>query len=415
MRTSSISRAALRFFAATVLAASAACSSFLEVKNPNVIDAGSIDPVADAVTLANSGQQTYQSALGWLVMHGAWFTGEADVAETFPTRNEYGRRDVTNANGSHSGDVWFPLSQSAASNHFVAELTLPTPDTNINYVRAHTWLAYSFLLMGEQFCQGAVYGGPPLTTTNMLDSAIANFTVAITKGTANGTAAAVALANVARVGRARANLQRGLLPAAIADANSVPAAFVYNFTFIDDPGNRTRLSNRMWQFTFDRGSIGVASIFRVAGDARISFGAPGTHTLSAQDATAGPFFIQRKYPAFTSTMRVASKLEADYIAAEAGGTAAQQAIITARRAANAQPVYAGAVDAASILSEFMWQKHLDFWLEGQRFGDFRRNTAALRGVPVAGATYFKPGFAPISNQTCYVLPLTETDNNTNFP
>lgn len=414
MRTPSISRAAPRFIAAAALVASTACSGFLEVANPNVIDASSINPVSDALTLANSGQQSYQSALGWLIMYGAWFTGEADVAETFPTRNEYGRRDVTNANGSHSGDVWFPLSQSAASNHFVATLTLPTPDTNINYVRAHTWLAYSFLLMAEQFCQGAVYGGPPLTTNAMLDSAIANFGVAITKGTANASTPAVALANVARVGRARANMQRGLLPAAIADANAVPANFVYNFTFVDDAANRTRLSNRMWQFTFDRGSIGVASIFRITGDPRISFGAPATHNLSAQDATAGPFNIQRKYPAYTSALRVASKLEADYIVAEAGGTAARQAHIALRRAANTQPVYSGAVDAASILNEFMWQKHLDFWLEGQRFGDFRRNTAALRGVPVAGATYFKPGFAPISNQVCYPLPITETDNNTNF-
>jgi len=399
---------------ALLLVASAACSDFLTVKNPNVIDASTIDPVQDAVTLANSGQQNFQSSLGWLIMYGSWFTGEALVAETFPTRNEFGRREVVASNTSHSGDVWFPLSQSAASNHFVAGLALPTPDTNINLVRAHTWLGYSFVLMAEMFCQGAVYGGPALTTNDMLDSAIANFTAAITKGTANGTAAAVALANVSRVGRARANLQRGNATAASTDAASVPAGFTYSFNHIDDAGNRTRLSNRMWQFTFDRGSISVAPAFRVT-DPRIAYGAPGTHTLSAQDATAGPFWIQRKYPAYTSTLRVASKLEADYIAAEAGGTATQLSHIAARRAANSLPAYAGATDPASVLTEFMRQKHLDFWLEGQRFGDWRRNPAAVTDVPVAGSTYFKPGFSPVGNQTCYPLPLTETDNNPNFP
>ncbi len=414
MRIPMISRAAPRFVAGVALAATAACSGFLEVENPNVIDAGAINPVNDAATLANSGQQNFTSALGWLNMYGAWMTGEADVAETFPTRNEYGRRDVVVTNGSHSGDVWFPLSQAAASNHFVATLDLPTPDVNINYVRAHTWLAYSFLLMAEQFCQGAVYGGPPLTTNDMLDSAIANFGVAITKGTANASAGAITLANVARVGRARAYLQRGNGASATADANAVPAGFSYTFSFTDDAANRTRVSNRMWQFTFDRGSISVAPIFRVT-DPRIAFGAPGTHTLSAQDANAGPFYIQRKYPAFTSPVRVASKLEADYIAAEVAGLAAQQAMIATRRTANAQPAYAGAVDAASILAEFMRQKNLDFWLEGQRFGDWRRNPAAIVGVPVAGAVYFKPGFAPIGTQTCYPLPITETDNNPNFP
>lgn len=414
MRIHLISRAAPRFIAVAALAATAACSGFLDVENPNVIDAGSINPVNDAVTLANSGQQNYASALGWLNMYAGWMTGEADVAETFPTRNEYGRRDVVVTNGSHSTDVWFPLSQAAASNHFVATLDLPTPDTNISYVRAHTWLGYAFLLMAEQFCQGAVYGGPALTTADMLDSAIANFSVAITKGTANGSAAAVQLANVALVGRARANLQDGNGAGATADANAVPAGFSYSFTFVDDAGNRTRLSNRMWQFTFDRGSISVASVFRVT-DPRVQFSAPGTHTLTAQDATTGPFWVQRKFPAYNSSMRVASKLEADYIAAEVAGLAAQQAMIAARRSANAQPVYAGAVDAASILAEFMWQKNLDFYLEGQRFGDWRRNPAAIVGVPVAGATYFKPGFPAIGTQTCYPLPVTETDNNPNFP
>ena len=414
MRFSTITAAAPRALIGLALAASVACSDFLSVKNPNVIDASTIDPTADATTLANSGQQNYQSALGWLIMYGSWFTGEAIVAETFPTRNEYGRREVLAANGSHSGDVWAPLSQAAASNHFVLGLTLPTPDTNINLVRAHTWLGYSFLLMAEQFCQGAVYGGPALTTAAMLDSARANFTAAITKGTANGTTGAVALANVSRVGRARANLQAGNTTAAIADAGTVPAGFSFTFAHIDDAANRTRMSNRMWQFTFDRGSISVAPAFRVT-DPRIVFGAPGTHTLSAQDATAGPFWIQRKYPAYTSTLRVASKLEADYIAAEAGGTATRQAHIAARRSANSLPVYSGATDAASILTEFMRQKHLDFWLEGQRFGDWRRNPTSVTDVPVPGSTYFKPGFSQVGNQTCYVLPITETDNNTNFP
>jgi hypothetical protein len=91
--------------------------------------------------------------------------------------------------------------------------------------------------MAEQFCTGAVYGGPPLATNDMLDSAIANFTAAITKGTANGTAAAVTLANVARVGRARANLQRGN-GAATTDANAVPAGS-RTTSATDDAANRT--------------------------------------------------------------------------------------------------------------------------------------------------------------------------------
>jgi len=414
MRFTRFSRATARLAGTAALLASTACSDFLTVKNPSVIDAGAVNPVDDAVTLALSGQQSYSSALGWLIMYGSWFTGEALVSETFPTRNEYGLRAVLNTNTSHSGDVWFPLSQAAAGNHLILGLELPTPESNINYVRAHTWLGYAFTLMAEQFCQGVVYGGPLLSTNDMLDSAIANFGAAITKGTANGSTAAVQLANVARVGRARANLQRGNKSAAATDAASVPAGFTFSFTHLDDPTNRTRLSNRMWQFTFDRGSISVAPAFRIT-DNRIAYKIPGQHTLVAQDPNSGAFVIQQKYPSYASPVRVASKLEADYIAAEAGTTADQITLINARRAAGGQAAYAGATDAASVLTELMTQKSLDFYLEGQRFGDWRRNPTSVTNVPVAGATYFKPGFPAIGSQTCYPLPLTETDNNPNIP
>lgn len=113
-------------------------------------------------------------------------------------------------------------------------------------------------------------------------------------------------------------------------------------------------------------------------------------------------------------MRVAPKLEADYIAAEAGTIADQLALIAARRTANSRPAYTGASTAAAVLTELMLQKAQDFFLEGQHMGDCRRNPTAIVGVPVAGATYFKPGFAPIGSQTCIVLPITETDNNPNF-
>jgi hypothetical protein len=411
---SKMSRSVVRLGLGVALVASAACADFLEVENPNVINRAEIDPVNDATTLANSAQQSYQSAHGWMIMYGAWFHGEAVVSETFPTRNEFGRRDVISANGSLNGDLWFPLSQAAASNHLIIELSLPTPDTNINYVRAHTWLGHSFLNMADMFCTGTVYGGPALDRNAMLDSAIANFTVAITKGTANGTAAATALANVALVGRARANHQRGNTAAATTDAGNVPAGFSYSFAHLDDAGNRTRLSNRMWQFTQDRGSISVAAAFQVS-DPRVLY-RPGSEVgLTAQDPNSGPFIIQQKYPAYTTAIRVASKLEADYIAAEIGGNAAQQAHIALRRAAAGLPAYAGATDDASVLTEFIRQKNLDFFLEGQRFADFRRVPAAVTDAPVPGSTYFKPGFAPVGNQVCYPLPVQELDNNENLP
>ncbi len=405
--------ASWRLLGAAALVASAACNEFVAVDNPNVIDISAVDPVKDAATLANSAQQNYAVALGWHIMYSSWFNGESIVAETFPTRNEFGRRDVAEANGSLNGDVWGPLSLAAASTKIVLDLALPNPTTNINYARSALWRGYSFVTMAESFCQGTVNSGPALTTAAMLDSAVVHFGSAITIGTANGGAEAISLANAARVGRARAHLQAGRAAQAVSDAASVPAGFTFNLAYIDNLAQRTRLGNRMWQFTLDRGSIGVSVPFRVT-DPRVAYLPPGQHNLAPQDASTGAFFIQQKYTAFDKPIRVASKLEADYIAAEAGPTNAQLTLIAARRAANAQPAYAGATDANSVLTELLWQKSLDFYLEGQRMGDFRRKPTNITGLPVPGQAYFKPGFPSIGNGTCYPLPLAEKDNNPNL-
>lgn len=391
-----------------------ACSDFLTVKNPNVINASAINPEADAPTLAASAQQNFAVAFGWFAMYQSWFVGEALVAETFPTRNEYGRREVLNTNGSHNSDVWQPLSVALASSSQLLDLDLPGAASNINRARAAAFKGYSFLFMAESFCVGVSRGGPELSTAQMLDSAVAAFELAITTGTANASTAGVQLANLARVGLARTQLQAGRRPQAIAAANAVPAGYSFNMIYVDDPGSRTRLGNRLWQFTLDRGSISVAPAFRIDGDPRIRYKSPAQHNLAPQDASSGPFFIQDKFPAFNTPIRLASKLEADYIAAEATGTDAQLALIAARRSANNQPAYSGPTDAASVLTELMEQKGRDFYLEAKRMGDFRRVPAAVKNVPVPGTTYFKPGFAPVGNQTCWPLPLAETDNNPNI-
>jgi len=408
-----------RFFG-TAIAAGAlllgGCTDWLSVKNPTVIDNDALDPVADANLLARSAQQNFASAYGHLIVYSSWFVGETDVSETFPTRNEFGRRDITIQNGSLDTDVWFPLSQSVASSYLVLNAALPNPASNINYARANFVLGFAYAFMAEQFCRGTVLAGPELSTIDMLDSAVAHFNTAISQGTAAG-GEGDSLANASRVGLARAQLQAGRLPQAIAAAASVPAGFSYSLKYKDDLAQRFRLANRMWFYVQDRGSIAVAPIWRVT-DPRVPWiVAPAT--LAPQDAAYStdrgvPYVIQQKYPGYDRPVRLASKLEADYIAAEAQDTTAQLALIDARRAANSQPAYGGARDPNSVLTEFFTQRGLEFYLEGKRLGDFRRHPTNIIGVPVPASTYWKPGFAPVSNNVCYPLPITEIDNNPNF-
>jgi hypothetical protein len=293
------------------------------------------------------------------------------------------------------------------------DLTLANPTSNINYARAATFRGFSILQIASDFCTGALSSGPELTTAQLLDSAIVYFTKGVDIGKANATTDGIALSNASLVGRARAKLQKGDKAGAAADAALVPAGFVFNMNMTDDAANRGRFSNRVYQFTFDRSSISVAPWYRV-NDPRVTYKGPGVTKLNPQDAVPGGFYEQTKFPGYGSPIRLASKLEADYIAAEAGDATAQLALISARRTANGLAAYAGATDAASVMAELYNQRAFEFYLEGKRIADFRRSPASVKSMTAAGGTYFKPGYANVGNQTCYPLPRTERDNNPNM-
>ena len=412
-----IRRAVTRTLAvSTLLVGAAACSDkFLAVTNPNIIDASTVDPTSGAATLSASAQQNFAAAVGWLSMYSGWFAGEANVSDTFPTRNEFGFRLVVPENGSLQSDLWAPISLAAASSKIVLDLTLPTPTTNINIARAATFRGFAILFMATDFCTGALSSGPELTTAQMLDSAIFWLGKGIDVGTANATTDGIAMANAARVGRARAKLQKGDKTGAATDAAATPAGFVYNLRYTDDLTNRTRLANRLYQFSFDRGSISVAPAFRVTNDPRLTYNPADKGTAQPQDVVPGGWFQQTKFTGYASALRLASKLEADYIEAEASGNAPKMlTLINARRTANNQAVYAGATDNASVMTELYNQRGIEFYLEGRRLADYRRSPSSVSNITPAGAPYFKPGYANTGTQTCYPLPRQERDNNPNM-
>ncbi len=407
--------AASRTLIGALLATAAACSDkFLEVTNPTVIDAATVDPAASAAALANTTHQNFATELGLTAMFESHFTGETFIIETSSSQNEFGKREVSVDNPTLAGR-WFGLQLVASSGKILLDLPLPTPTNNVNVARAAAFRAYGIFYIAADFCSGTLSSGPELSTSQLLDSAVFWFTKAIDVGTANGTTDGVNLARAALVGRARAKLQKGDKAGALADANAVPANFNFNVTYQDDLTNRARLSNAMWRFTVDRGTISVPPYYQIT-DKRIGFLLPSQHKFTAVDQAAGPFVVQQKWPSYASPIRLASKLEAEYIAAEASGSVDQALLLINRqRQAADQPVYAGANDASSVLYELFTQKALDFWLEGKRMADWRRQpTAAGRYVPVAGTTYWRTGFGSVGSQVCYPIPRTELDNNKNF-
>jgi hypothetical protein len=205
---------------------------------------------------------------------------------------------------------------------------------------------------------------------------------------------------------ARAHLQAGRASEAVVAADSVATGFRYDLLFADDPANRARLGNRVYFHTIQRRTLAIAPAFRSLNDPRVAVNPPQP-TLRAFDGVTA-FWTQAKYTGYAAPMRLASRLEADYIAAEARGTGAMLALIQTRRAAIGQSPYSGATDSSSVLLEFMDQRSREFFLEGKRMGDARRRPLAVSNLPEPGASYHKPGYDVIQNQTCFMLPEKET-------
>ena len=168
------------------LGAAACSNSFLEVTNPNVIDAAEVDAASSAAILAASAQQNFATAVGTYIQFSSHFTGETYIMETSGSQNEFGRREVSDLNGQSTAQ-WRDMSLAAASAKLLLDLTLPNPTTNINIARGATFRAYAMLFMGTDFCSGALSAGPELSNNQMMDSAVFWFGKAITVGTANGS------------------------------------------------------------------------------------------------------------------------------------------------------------------------------------------------------------------------------------
>ena len=392
---------------------------YLTVSNPNIVVFGDIDPVNDAAALSHSVLQDFKQVYGDYILNGGWFTGESLSADVNVRGNLMANRDVDEFTDGGDEIVFgfAGLARGVALGILVSDALVGTEAANsIHAARAALFTGWGFLVMGEFYCQGTINGGPPLSMAMMLDSAVTRFSTAIDISRGHGTGEANEFVNAGLVGRARANLQLGNTSQASADAGAVEDGFVFDLTYIDDLSNRSRLSNRPWQWIFGQSVISVHPDFRGLNDPRVIVIPPGVNGLAPFDAVT-EIWAPGKYTSYNDPVRLASKIEADYIEAQAQGPAAQLSLVQARRAANGQPPYGGPTDDPSVFVEFMDQYSFDFYLEAKRMIYFRSEPApwdVLRGVQAPGTPYPKPGFSPYTDITCLPLPFKEISNNPNF-
>jgi len=417
----------LRALGALALVGSlAACDSFFEVPTPGVIEAGSVDAVEDGPTFANSAFQTLATAVPRIGLYGSWFTGESWVGDTFPTRNEFGRRDVSETNSSMLADVWNPLVRAIAAGEQVVEILDGNPGTELSIARGALTSGFGLVFMAEAFCEGTMRGpggepGSRMSQTELLETAVTRFDRTIQSAGGVTGATAAQLLDAARVGKGRALLQLGQSGEAAQAVSGVPSGFVFEIPYVDDAGNRARLGNYLFQSSFrgTRANLVVAPFLRDAGqditgepdspegDPRIQFVDTGA---TGQDQVL-PFFDQRKFNSWADGIVLASGLEARYIAVEASGSSSEILdFVNERRAIGGEAPYTG----DNPLAELLRQRSIDFWLDGRRMGDLQRHGDMLPGLTSPGE-YYKEGIGSVGAQTCWPLPFGERNANPNIP
>jgi len=399
-----------------VALATASCS--LDVKNPTVIDAATFNPNTDGTTLALSAQTNFYVAFqsvalfGGLISDELW-TGAARLQTKRLAARVFASTDDINA------DFFSPLSLAIASNENAigALQTGPGAATDLNLARASMNMGFALELMAETMCAGVIQGGPQLSDTQLLDSAITRFTNAVTVATAAGSSGA-SIVNASNVGLARAYLQKGDYAHASQTAALVPASFSINVVTSANVSTQATLGNQMYGVTL-LGQIVAPQRYRVT-DTRL----PIDSTRAGGTINGVKFVAQAKFNGYGDPIRLASGLEAQYIAAEAalhasGSTTAALNVINARRAAGGQGAYGGATDSLSVITELLNQRARDFWLEGKKLGDLRRNpSVALNSVltDATGDPFYVPNKTPpaFGSTFCAPIPPQETNANPNF-
>jgi hypothetical protein len=427
---------------ASTIAVTAGCDDFLDVKSESNLEAEAVDEERDRTLLSLSAFQSFASDYGSMVVSIAWFANEARVGDTFPTRNEYGRRDIP-INGAQNAE-WGDMHEAAQFARTTIR-SIEAAGNTLDLARAYFTAGWGFLFVAEVYCEGTVAEDwltprGPMTSAQVMDSAIAHFQKAndIAKALTGTEASNIATASL--VGIARGHLFNGRKAQASSVAAQVPASFTYNLLHLDDPSNRGRLGNDIWSFSESRislvvgdewrdiancgeyrpggtrntnGSSSLCALNSPTGDPRISYVDMGR---VAQDGVLR-FYRQAKIAGWGSPDRLASGLEAQYIKVEADANpTAMFDFINARRAVGRQAPIAATTDMTTLMKELMQQKARDFWLEGKRMGDLRRlGESIVPYIIPPGNNYYKPELGLVGTQVCWPVPQSEINNNPLWP
>ncbi len=407
------------------------CDDIVDVTDPDIVTPESLNSEAGIQTLkagslgdlsvALSGSAAGHGGTGGLTVMSGLMSDEYDYSGTFPTRREADTRILQNTNGTIDV-IYSNLHRARAGAEAAIDLAqgfggVPEVESEMQSI-----VGYAYVLFAETFCGavpfskvpsggGDIIYGEPLSQTDMFNAAINWFDQAASSSSGNSD-----LANLARVGKARALLGLGQITAAANEVASVPSDFVYN---IEHSVNSRRQENGIYIMTTLRRQYSVADgkgvngiMFRSANDPRVPW--DGGTAFGQDDITL--YYNQLKFPDSNASVVLASGIEARLIEAEAAADSdsgvGTHTIHNALRATMNLP----ALDFSALTGDALMLAHMEeraFWLysTGHRHGDLRR-LVDVYGMQASDVfpwgAYFKGGNYD-SNLT-FPVPQSEANN-----
>jgi hypothetical protein len=423
---------------ALILAAACNTDTLVNLQNPDIItgevarDPANIEQLRNGALFefarAYTGPAQTNGTPGIIGVSGV-MSDELWYASTFPTMKEIDARSITNTNTDLlTAYQYVHRARNIAEQ--TAEQYANTPQANTADHSLVTSLAgYTYLWLAENFCSGVpvsstnfngeVVFGQPLTTANMLDSAIARFDAATSRAGGDPD-----MLSLAAVGKARALLDKDTPGAAATAVAAVPTAFEYDVNFSENSSGQTNGINqhinieKRTSAASGEGTNGIVFFRRGTApnntiDVRVPVDSVASTNLVA-------FYQQEKYPDRGSPIPLASGIEARLIEAEAalnkGTSNTYLTALNALRTANgiATPLVDPGAGAPRI-RQFMTERAFWLWLTGHRLGDLRR---MVRYYGLAQNTVYPIGQTiqgdPYGGEMNLPIPFQE-ENNPLYP
>lgn len=419
------------------------CDDFLKATNPGAVEEWQLEQESYLTVLSNGVLGAFQPAVNYMAHYSGVFTDELTSSHVFRQNRELDIREVDENNGTAAG-IYTRLQRSRfMADTVTSRLKVMLKEEAARDLRVARSLAvagYSYTLLGEAMCAAPVNLSAPKSPDELQTIALARFDEAIqvaqaarahnaaispqTTATKRLVAGADSVLNLARVGAARAALDRGDKALAVQYAKDVPASFAYHVYYVESDVDGT-LANGFYNVASTPAGAGARSInlaftpFENMDDPRIP---REMQTISNWRGSYPVPKTTRPYSNWspdrvvdwtrTVSMELASGLEARYVLAEAGAMSQAEllAFINERRAVGKQAPIAG----GNLQAELREQRARDFFLSGRRLGDLRRYKDKY-GVDLwqRGEYPFTTTGETYGEQFCLPIPQSELDGNPN--